>query len=497
MKAPRRFLGLMLGVALLCLAACTITTPGLTSEIKTVPVDSIPDDQPIEITLEIESAHPTQTTPSDQIDSISAATQYDLDVNLDYEAKRLAVVETISYTNNTGTVISDLPIIVPPAYRQDVFILDSIQIHPTAPDTQAQMQAAQINLMLNPPLEPGAQIEINLDYALNLPQGADALGYTDRQILLADWYPMIPPYQGQGSWLINKPGQVGEHLVYPLSHFHLKLCFAPTAQGLIVAASTPLADKVANCYQYHSTDKRNLSLAISPHYYISRADSDRVTVMTYTFPEHAGLGERSAELAVTAWETFTDLYGENQRAFLSIVEADIFDGLETDGMIYISEWYYQTADPSPQNYFALLTVHETAHQWFYGVVHNDQAHHPWLDEALATYSEALFYEVHHPEHMPWWWDYRVVTYAPEGAVNAPIYDFHQYRPYINAVYLRGALFLEALRKQIGDEAFFKGLREYVQRGSGDDHLRQPSDFIDVFSRISEADLSEVLSEYFQ
>jgi hypothetical protein len=497
MKPPRLFFRQLGGFLILSLVACTTTTPELASEIKTDPVDSLTDDLPIEITLEIEPAHPTQTTPSDQIDPTAAVTQYNLDVALDYDAKRLAVAEIITYTNNTGTVITDLPIIVPPAYRQNVFILESIVTTPAVPDTQVQMQAAQINLTLNPPLEPGDHITISLDYALILPLGAYALGYTDRQILLADWYPMIPPFLGQGSWLINKPGQVGEHLVYPLSDFHLNLCLAPTTQALNVAASAPLADKVKNCYQYQSTDKRNLSLAISPYYHISTADSDRVTVMTYTFPEHAGLGERAAKLAVKAWETFTDLLGDNQRAFLSIVEADIFDGLETDGMIYISEWYYQTADPSPQNYFALLTVHETAHQWFYGVVHNDQAHHPWLDEALTTYSEALFYEVHHPELVAWWWDYRVSTYAPEGAVNAPIYDFNEYRPYINAVYLRGALFLESLRKEIGDEAFFKGLREYVQRGSGDDHLRQPNDFIDVFSQISEADLSEVLSEYFQ
>ena len=33
-----------------------------------------------------------------------------------------------------------------------------------------------------------------------------------------------------------------------------------------------------------------------------------------------------------------------------------------------------------------LTTHEVAHQWFYGLVGNDQARDPVLDEGLATYA---------------------------------------------------------------------------------------------------------------
>jgi hypothetical protein len=33
-------------------------------------------------------------------------------------------------------------------------------------------------------------------------------------------------------------------------------------------------------------------------------------------------------------------------------------------------------------------AHETAHQWFYSLVGNDQARDPWLDEGLATWAEA-------------------------------------------------------------------------------------------------------------
>ena len=44
-----------------------------------------------------------------------------------------------------------------------------------------------------------------------------------------------------------------------------------------------------------------------------------------------------------------------------------------------------------QVWLEYVTVHETAHQWWYGVVGNDQIDEPWLDEALTEYSTILYY----------------------------------------------------------------------------------------------------------
>lgn len=436
-----------------------------------------------------------EITPTTSADAPLIPPQYYLDVVLDYTAKTLTVLQTISFTNNTSRTISNLPLVLPPSSTEGVFSLGALQIDRGFPGTSVNIDHAQIELHLDPALEPGWHIEISLEYTLNLPQEPGALGYTHRQMLLADWFPLIPPYQEDTGWVIHSPGQVGEHRVYQLSHFYLNLCLEPAQEDLIIAASAPLTNQQENCYRYSARDRRNFTLGISPYYQVSSASSALVTVHAYTFPERASLGQRAADLAVTAWSSFYDLYGDNQRDFLSIVEADIFDGLETDGLIFLSEWYYQTADPTPQNYFELLVVHEAAHQWFFGLVHNDQAQEPWLDEALATYSELLFYERHHPELVGWWWDFRVMTFQPEGAVNVTIYDHNQYRPYVNAVYLRGAQFMQAWRDELGDEAFFKGIQGYAQSGAGKVHTAE--DFKAAFSATTDVDLSHILAEFFR
>ena len=148
------------------------------------------------------------------------------------------------------------------------------------------------------------------------------------------------------------------------------------------------------------------------------------------------------------------------------------------------------------NYFELLIVHETAHQWFYARIANDQANEPWLDEAFATYSELLYLENTYPELDTWWWNYRVYTYKPTGWVDKTIYGLSEYRPYVNAVYLRGVMFLHDLRMQIGEEAFFSVLKDFATPEEGDP-LRSAQDFFDLIATYSQEDISNLLERYFQ
>ena len=104
----------------------------------------------------------------------------------------------------------------------------------------------------------------------------------------------------------------------------------------------------------------------------------------------------------------------------------------------------------------------------------DSALHPWLDEALATYSEYLFIEAYYPADKNWWWSFRVADFSPQGDVDSTVYEFSAIRDYINAVYLRGVQMLHNLREDIGDKAFFELLREYGQAGEG--RIVEPSLF---------------------
>ena len=101
-----------------------------------------------------------------------------------------------------------------------------------------------------------------------------------------------------------------------------------------------------------------------------------------------------------------------------------------------------------------------------------------MDEALAAYSEKIFYERTYPDMEKWWWNFRVDSYVGQDykgkRVDSTVYDFDTVRDYINAVYLRGARMLDDLRHDLGDEAFFNWLRTYAQVGQN--HVVTPEIF---------------------
>ena len=142
-----------------------------------------------------------------------------------------------------------------------------------------------------------------------------------------------------------------------------------------------------------------------------------------------------------------------------------------------------------------IAAHETAHQWFYASVGNDQALEPWLDEALCTYQEHIYFENLHPEALEWWWAYRVNYYEPSGWVNGSIYNPAGYRAYRDAVYLNGAVFLDKLRDEIGEESFFVFLKDYTLKNK--DLISTGERFFEILSEHTDKDLSGLIADYFK
>jgi aminopeptidase N len=208
------------------------------------------------------------------------------------------------------------------------------------------------------------------------------------------------------------------------------------------------------------------------------------------------------QTTVQALELYSQLFGAYDRPSLTLVESTFPDGMEYDGLYFLGQEYFKAYAGGADNYLTALSAHETAHQWWYAMTANDQALEPWLDEALATYSERLFYEQEYPDSVDWWVKTRIEAYQPEGYVNSSIYDFTAFRPYVNAVYLRGTEFLQALREQMGDQAFLSFLKDYYS------HLRSVSEqdnlglasadfFWNTASKHYSGDLSELKQQFFK
>jgi aminopeptidase N len=315
-----------------------------------------------------------------------------------------------------------------------------------------------------------------------------------------DWYAYVAPYRN--GWLVHDPGYWGEFQVFDTGDFHVELTLANNPAGLIVAASALPSDTVqaeGTTYRYQLASARTFALSISPSYKVFSQtvalDSGSVVVYSYAYAFDVEAGKAALVDTANAVQLYSELFGAYPHASLSVVEADFLDGMEYEGLYFLSKGFYNLYDGTPNGYLTAIAVHETAHQWFYGLVGNDQARAPWLDEALCAFTERVYYEHYYPDALTRWWQpYRVDYYEPAGRVDGSINDYASYRAYRDGVYLHGQEFLQAMRLRLGDQAFFAFLKDYVARYRGQIATRQ--DFFTLLAAHSPVEIDDLVEEYF-
>lgn len=495
----------------LMVSSTPINTPTVLSiEATAAPLLSLPAQ--VSAALPPPAPLPSSSTPSSTSfpQTSTHHTLYTLSATLDYAAHSLSVEEHVVYRNDTPSHLAYVSLVVEPARYPGAFHLTSLSWEDGSRITQYQLREFQLTLNLTRPLPPGEFLKFSLTYTLKLPDTSKLanlrpypFGYTYMQTNLGDWYPFIPPYDEQKGWLIHEPGFYGEHLVYDIADFDVDIHLTGEQTDLVLAASAPVQIEGDHLH-YHHPAARNFAWSVSPHYQVITQTveipgSSPITVSSYFFPFYEQAGERIASTITQALPLYSRLFGvEYTHPLFSAVQADFLDGMEYDGMFFLSKDFYNWFNGSTQDFLVALAAHETAHQWFYGLVGNDQALEPWLDEAMCTYSERLFYENLFPESLDWWWSYRIHYYQPKGWVDTDIYDTPQvagqYRAYRDAVYLNGAIFLEELRTHIGDQAFFGALRSYLSQyryGQG-----TTTGFFENLSRFSDMNLESLLDQHF-
>jgi len=479
-------------VILFLLASCSTPSPGVTPTLSPSPLPSTPTELP------------TQTPTPQALPTALPAPErasYLLSTTIDYDAHVVAVDETIRYPNNTGQQLNSLVIALVPNLWDGCFSMTGITINDVALDTYT-VDGQRMDITLPSMFMPGTVLKINIQYALELPFAEQEdpnisrpriFGYTRRQMNLTNWYPFVVPFIN-GEWVLHEPWYYGEHLVYDAADYEVHLRFADPAAVPAVAASG-LPEQQENYVRYTISAARAFALSASREFKVATMESGGVTLSSYYFPPNDAAGQAALSASAEALQVYSQRYGSYPHRTLSIVMGDFNDGMEFSGFFYLSRDFYGLYDGTPANYLTFVAVHETAHQWWFEQVANDQARQPWLDESLSTYSERIYYENFHPELVSWWWAYRIDFYNPQGFADTAVYDGQGFRPYTNAVYFQGAHFLEDLRARIGDEAFFTFLQDYLTQGRG--RIVGAEEFFRILGTHTLTDYSDLIRQYFQ
>jgi hypothetical protein len=158
-----------------------------------------------------------------------------------------------------------------------------------------------------------------------------------------------------------------------------------------------------------------------------------------------------------------------------------------------------------------LVLHEVAHNYFYGILGNDERAEAWLDEGFAQYVTFRYAEDHYgpfgkpdertfpfslfPEYRMWDGLARPVVRAHRTGwaerVATPVHEFKN--GYDLMPYVKAPLFLRALRHTIGDSTFANALRTYYDRWKFK-HVDEEA-FRSVCEEVSGKPLDELFKEW--
>lgn len=437
---------------------------------------------------EVASHIPEATSRAIEMDCQATAgqptAQHTVTADVDYGARHVDVRQRVRYINRGNEGLAEIVFNVEPNRIAGAFTLESVEFMPDIPVPAYELTGRRLVVELNQPLTPGCALEIGIRFRLIVPpvgQGINGypgyFGYTGRQFNLGHWLPTIAPRNG-GAWITHEVVAIGEQIVSDIADWIVTLNVSNAPESVMVAAPGELGQVDDNTWRFTLNSAREFSLSMSDQFNLAQRDANGVTVELYSFDDamvqtENGMVDSAAQALDTAAQSlamYTDLFGEYPHNRFVVVQGDFPDGMELSGLVFVSGDWFRSYTGSPAGYLTIITAHEVAHQWWYARVGSDQANAPWLDEALATYSEYIYFEEYYPELKDWWWQFRVDTFVPPdftgATVDSSVYQFSSIREYINAVYLRGARMLDALRRDLGTDAFFDWIRRYAEAGAG-------------------------------
>ncbi|MDE0609596.1 MAG: M1 family aminopeptidase [Anaerolineaceae bacterium] len=391
---------------------------------------------------------------------------------IDLAQQEITVLQDLHFRNLSASPLAELLLLVEANRKEGSVTVQRV----VAGDTPLRftLEGRKLTVRLPRVLQPEDAMELTLAFRLDVPPfEADDflgwLGYSQYQMNLGNWLPVVAPWGG-GQWLVNETTALGEHSVQDTADWQVYVDIENAPDDVVLAGPGQVTEMENGRWQIELQAARDFSLSVGSGYQRRATELADGTIL-----EVYSLNDAPDALAAAAWtldvarrsmERFAALFGPIPFERLVVVEGDFPDGMEFSGLVFVSRDWFESWEGNPASYLTLITAHEVAHQWWYGSVGSDQAREPWLDEALATYSEYLLLESDFPDLLDWWWEWRVDRFAPGGHVDSDIYEFARRRDYINAVYLRGARMLHELRQDLGDDAFFGWLRRHAEQGAG-------------------------------
>jgi hypothetical protein len=435
------------------------------------------------------------------------------------------------------------------------------------PDDNNPYDQTVMRVTLPQPIPPQGEIHLEMKFTAQLPRVFARTGFRRDFFLVAQWFPKIGVYEEAGERR-RAEGGWNCHQFHASSEFYADFGIydvditVPSDYAVGATGGIPRRQHVngdgTTTYNFYQEDVHDFAWTASPRFIRVGRDfaahqqvTDQeiaemmrilglpreqieltdVKVILLIQPEHDDQIERHFRAIFNAMKYYGLWYGRYPYTTLTVVDpprgADGAGGMEYPTLITAgTDWWAPRRVLSPES----VIVHEFGHQYWYGLVANNEFEEAWLDEGVNTYSQGRGLEMAYgPSHFyerffgipvpgQRWLEIKLPLVPFMGVDSIPLGTYWQYIPqyewqrrwsryiahadldvmrrsaweYLTAdsyrtnSYDKPALLLRTLENYLGRDLMARVMRTYFQRY----RYRHPTtqDFMDTVNEITGLDL---------
>ena len=247
---------------------------------------------------------------------------------------------------------------------------------------QLTVNCTALRITLPKPLARGERTAIAFDVSITVPERNARFGREGAFRFLGNALPVLAVHDAKG-WHLDPYVSTGESSYALASDFRARIDH-PAALKVPATGRTWTSPGKPGRTVTHSVANRvrDFAWAAGPFRTAIETSPGGVRVKSYWAPNTPAAGVRlNRKDGVAAVDRFGEEFGRYPYGEIDLVMTKEFGGgMEYPGLVLLGTTEEGGA-----------VVHEVAHQWWYGIVGNDEYGAPWLDESFAQYANARFY----------------------------------------------------------------------------------------------------------
>ncbi len=445
--------------------------------------------------------------------------RYEMDVTFNPEKKRVTVLQKTTIINNKAKQFEELYFHLypnafktfdevpfpkgemerayPEGFAPGYITLKKLLVE--AREVDYEIKDTLLKIILKEPLKLQKKLVLTFEFEAAVPPSHGRFGYGQNTFNIANWYPILAVYDEQG-WHKDPYYSVGDpfYSEVGLYEVHIK---AP--KDYTIAASGSLQQKHKEgglvTWSFNTGPVRDFAWIAGANFDTKEVSAGKTRITSYYTRDKEVYGIKALEHAQKALLYFNEHFGQYPYDDYCVVASDFYiGGMEYPNLVMVGDEFY-----GPSRFLEYVVVHETAHQWWYGLVGNNQIEEAWLDEALAEYSTLLYYEYYYGRKI-WQQVYEQAILNPyklyevsntPGPILRPLSDFSDWKDYSATVYYKGTIMLMELEGRIGKGKLQEALRYYFKENLYKNATA--ADFIQALNRVTGVDWTDYIYNWLE